>query len=181
MTAVTASLRRLGRSTPPLSRRFLGWLAAAMAVILVVGLVALAGFPTGEPTPGGVVPPSGRLAAQTRVADVHVLVAVDSGDLVGMVAYDGDKGWLSVDLDPVDGSTPAAWASTAGNGPVPALSAVYGRAPGGRVTVEWADGAVHTVTTARDGAYVVAREGQVEVDRVVVADGGEVVLEVTEL
>lgn len=181
MTTVTAPHRRRSRFTPPFSRPSLGWVAAGIAVVLVVGLVALAGFPTGEPTPQGLVPPSGRLAAQTRVAGVHVLVVVDSGDLVGMVAYDGDKGWLSVDLDPVDGATPAAWASTAGNGPVPALSAVYGRAPGDRVSVEWADGVVDTVATARDGAYVVAREDQVEVDRVVAADGDDVVLEVTEL
>lgn len=181
MTVVTASLQRLGRFAPPLSRRLLGWFAAGVAVLLVVGLVAVAGFPTGEPTPEDVVAPSARLAAQTEVAGVHVLVAVDSGDLVGMVAYDGEKGWLSVALDPVDGSTPAAWASTAGNGPVPALAAVYGRAPGDRVTVEWADGAVDTVATERDGAYVVGREGQTEVDRVVVIDGDDVVLEVTEL
>lgn len=181
MSAVTASLRRFGRAAPPLSRRLLGWVAAGVALVLVVGLVALAGFPTGEPTPEDVVPPSARLAARTEVAGVHVLMAVDSGDLVGMVAYDGDKGWLSVDLDPVGGSTPAAWASTAGNGPVPALSAVYGRAPGDRVSIEWTDGAVDTVATERDGAYVVAREGQVEVARVVVTDGDGVVLEVTEL
>lgn len=181
MTAVTASVRRLTRSASLRSRRFLGWVAAGAAVILAVGLVALAGFPTGEPTPQDVVPPSGRLAAQAQVGGVHVLVAVDSGELVGMVAYDGDKGWLSVDLDPVDGSTPAAWVSTAGNGPVPALSAVYGRTPGDRVRIEWADGAVDTVATERDGAYVVGREGQTEVDRVVVTDGDEVVLEVTEL
>ena len=80
------------------------------------------------------------------------------------------------------GRTTAAWTATTGNDEVPALSAVYGRALGARITVHWADGVVGSARPARDGAYVVAREGRVEVDAVrVVDESGIVTAEVTDL
>jgi hypothetical protein len=65
---------------------------------------------------------------------------------------------------------------------VPALSAVYGRAPGAHVVVHWSDGERSRIATERDGAYVVARAGVHTVERAVILDDtGGVVLEVTEL
>lgn len=172
--------RAAGR--PGVSRGLVGWLGGATALVLVVGLVAVGGFPTGHPSPEDVVAPGARLAARAPVDDVHVLLTVEAGELVALVAYEDDKGWLAVDLEPVPAGTAAAWAATGGDGPVPALSTVYGRAPGAAVRVEWADGEASLVRTARDGAYVVARDGRFEVDRVeVLDDDGELVLEVTEL
>lgn len=185
---MTALVMRRVRSmrAPDASRRVIGWAAAVLSLLVVVALVAVAGFPTGERSPAALVPPGGRLAAQAAIDDVRVLLTVQEGELVGIVAYQGEKGWLGIDLEPVAGSTPAAWAATDGaddtNAPVPAMSTVYGRADGAEVEVEWSDGRTDRAATARDGAYAVARRGRVGVDKVVVLDGdGGTLLEVTEL
>lgn len=184
---MTALVVRRVRSlhAPAASRRVIGWAAAVLSLLIVVALVAVAGFPTGERSPAALVPPAGRLAAQTAIDDVRVLLTVQEGELVGIVAYKGEKGWLGIDLEPVAGSTPAAWAATDGadgDAPVPAMSMVYGRADGANVEVEWSDGRTDRAATARDGAYVVARRGRVSVENVIVLDDdGGTLLEVTEL
>jgi hypothetical protein len=164
------------------ARRRVAWAGALVALVLVVGLAAVASFPTGSPSPEGVVPSGGRVAATGRVGSARVLLAVESGDLVLRVAYKGEKGWHGVAAEPVDGDSPAAWSSTDGEGKVPALSSVYGRPRGARVRVLWSDGKRDEVDLALDGAYLIARAGRVAVDRVVVLDAdGATVLEVTEL
>lgn len=158
------------------------WVSAVTALLLAVGLAAVAGFPTGDPSAEAVVPSGARLAARAAVADVHVLLTVDAGDLVVRIAFEGEKGWHGVAADPVPGRTAAAWTATAGNGSVPALSAAYGRVEADRVVVHWTDGTRASAVPARDGAYVVARPGRVLVDRVVALDAaGMPVLEVTDL
>lgn len=179
-TLVLDRLRALRR--PAWSRPAIGWAAAVLVLTVTVALVGIADFPTGERSPQGLVPSGARLAARAAVDDVHVLLTVEAGALVAIVAYEGEKGWLGVDLEPVPAGTAAAWAATTGRGPVPALSTVYGRAPGAAVRVAWADGRASRVETERDGSYVVARAGRLVVEKVVVlGDGGETVLEVTEL
>lgn len=179
--AVEAELVEDSSGPKQVRRRIVVWAGAVAGLLLVVALVAVAGFPAGEPSPADLVASDARLAARAPIEDVHVLLTVSGGELVTIVAYEDDKGWLGVDLEPVARETPAAWAATSGEGPVPALSTVYGIAPGERVRVDWSDGETTRIDTERDGAYVVARPERVEVDRVVVRDGGETVLEVTEL
>lgn len=167
---------------PAVSRPARAWLGAVAGLLLAVGLAAVASFPTGAPGPTRLLPPGARLAASAPVDGVRVLLTVQGGELVGVVAWKGEKGWHGIDLDPVPGSTAAAWSTTAGEGPVPALSVVYGRAPGRVVGVGWADGRRASVRTEEDGSYVVARPGRHRVARVTVADErGREVLEVTEL
>lgn len=185
---VLGRFRGVGRwftTREPRRRGAVAWAGAAVALLLAVALVAVAGFPTGDATPAAVAPPGARVAVDEPVAGVtgvHVLLTVEAGELTAIVAYDTDKGWLGVDLEPVPAGTVAAWAATRGEGPVPSLSAVYGRAPGTLVEIEWADDETTRVMTERDGAYVAARQGRVAVNRVVVLDdGGGVVMEVTEL
>ncbi|MBI2169687.1 MAG: hypothetical protein HYU28_09360 [Actinobacteria bacterium] len=191
MTALVLDRVRAFRLKVPAARLRL-WIAAAISLIVVVALVGIAGLPTGTRSPEGLVPGSARLAAQARVDDVEVLLTVEAGKLIAIVAYEGEKGWLGVDLDPVKSGTVAAWAATRGEGEVPALSTVYGRAPlsrsegaarapGAHLLVRWSDGEVSHVEPERDGSYVVARPGRVEVDTVVVTERGETVIEVTEL
>lgn len=181
MTALVFDRMRIFE-TGDVARRLTPWMASVSAVLLVVALVAVAGFPTGQASADRLVRKGARLAAQAEVEGVKVLMTVDSGKLAAMVAYQGDKGWLGVDLEPVPADTVAAWAATDGDGPVPALSAVYGRASGVQVQVLWADGAIDVVATARDGSYVMARPGRVGVDRlVVVDDAGRLVLKIDDL
>ena len=166
----------------PVPRRALAWVGGVIVILLAVGLTAVASFPTGAATPADLVGRSGRLAASAAVGDVEVLLSVDGGELVAIVAYPSAKDWLGVDLEAVPGGTAAAWAATSGGGSVPALSAVYGRAPGAHVVVHWSDGERSRIATERDGAYVVARAGVHTVERAVILDDtGGVVLEVTEL
>lgn len=180
MTMLALSRFGLRRDFAPTRSEVTG-LAAVVVLLLVVALVAFAGFPTGERSPAALVSDGARLATRADVADVEVLVTVKAGELVAVVAYEGEKGWLGIDLEPVPAGTAAAWAATDGDGPVPALSMVYGRATGDRVSVAWADGRSSAVTPERDGSYVAAREGRQSVEKVIVFDGEQVVLEVTDL
>ena len=181
MTAVRLDRPRALHLPSP-SRRAVGWVSAVLALLVVVALVGVADLPTGERSAEAVVPHGARLAARAPLDDVHVFLTVDRGDLVTIVAYEGEKGWLGVDLEPVPGRTPVAWAATEGGGDIPALSVVYGRVDGESVRVEWADATVSKVEAERDGAYVVARRGKIVVEKVVVLDAtGRAVLEVTEL
>jgi hypothetical protein len=134
---------------------------AAAATQLVAALVGLAGLPTGAATAAATVPEGGRVAASVPVAGVRVMVLSTSGRLSLLVAYSGEKGWHGIEVDPAPAGSVAAWAATVGSREVPALSAVYGRAQGGRVRVDWADGRVAETDTAADGTYLVARPGRV--------------------
>jgi hypothetical protein len=140
----------------------------AAGVLLVAGLVGLASVPTGAETVQGTVPEGRRVAASARVADVRVMVLSSGSRLNVLVAYHGEKGWHGVAVDPAPAGAVAAWAATRGGGDVPALSAVYGRATGAKVTVRWVDGRTASTTPASDGTYLVARTGMVRAARVTV-------------
>jgi hypothetical protein len=152
---------------------------AAAAGLLVVALIGLASLPTGASTATGTVPDGSRLASSTRVEDVRVMVLSNGGRLNLLVAYEGDKGWHGVEVEPAPRGAVAAWAATRGAGDVPALSAVYGRADGARVRVRWADGRTDDATTESDGTYLIARTGRVRSDHVtVLGEDGAAVTEV---
>jgi hypothetical protein len=152
---------------------------AAAALLLAVALVGLASVPTGADTPQGTVPDGRRVAAQTRVGDVWVMVLSGRSRLNLLVAYRGEKGWHGVAVDPAPAGAVAAWAATRGGGDVPALSAVYGRATGAEIRVRWADGWTAVTETASDGTYLSARPGMVRSsDVTVVGDDGAVLNEV---
>ena len=160
-------------------RRSSRLLAASTSLLLVLSLVGLASLPTGASTATGVVPDGHRVAASAGVGEVRVMVLSASGRLGLLVAYEGEKGWHAVEVDPAPLGAVAAWAATRGAGEVPALSAVYGRAEGARVRVQWADGQLAEVSTATDGTYLVARPGRVRSAQVTVLGGdGAVIVEV---
>jgi hypothetical protein len=144
-------------NSPRTPRAVLG----AALVVLVAGLVGLAGLPTGAVSAAATVPDGERIAASTEVADIRVMVLSTGGRLNLLVAYHGEKGWHGVEVDPAPVGAVAAWAATAGSNQVPALSAVYGRVQGSRVRIRWADGRTADATTAADGTYLVARPGRV--------------------
>ena len=148
--------------------------AALVGIVLVAGLLGAAAQPTGRATAEGVVGRAARVASRTDVADVAVLLTVERGDLALVVAYHRDKGWFGVPVDAVPAGAATAWTATRGGGPVPPLSAAYGRTePNERVRVIWSDHRTATVAAARDGLWVVARGGRVELERVdhLAADG----------
>ena len=154
-------------------------LQVSAGVLLVAALIGLASLPTGAASAAATVPDGRRLAASAAVADVRVMVVSAAGRLNLVVAYKGEKGWHGVDVDPAPRGAVAAWAATRGAGEVPALSAVYGRADGPRVRVQWADGRTADAVTASDGTYLVARAGRVRSQQVtVVGDDGAVIIEV---
>lgn len=158
------------------------FLALAAGFTVFAGLVVLASLPTGADEPEGVVPEGARLAARADVEGAAVLLLSRGGDLAIQVAYEGPKGWLGVPLSPGKTETPAnlstvaSRVATAGGGPVPALTAAFGTAPGAgaRVTVTWADGTRAEAELASDGTWLVARPGVTEVASVVVRRGGRV-------
>jgi hypothetical protein len=101
------------------------------------------------------------------------------GALSAHVAYESAKGWLDLGLPSAPTGAVAAWAGTGGRGPIPALSAVYGRAPGSTVEVLWTDGTETSVRTQSDGVYLTARSGQVRAAHVkVLAEDGTTTLEI---
>ena len=148
---------------------------------LLAGVVAIAVQPTGAPTPAGLIPASSRLAVDRVIGSDHVLLVSTADDRLGvLVAYRSDKGWLAVDAAPVTASAVAAWTSTQGAGPVPALSMTYGRAtsrPGvAAVDVAWADGSTTRVAVSDDGSWLAVHPGNVEVAQVrLLAAGNRVV------
>jgi len=169
MTALVLDRMR-SFETGDVARRLVPWAGGAVALLLVVALVAVAGFPTGASSPERLVPAGARLAAEAQVDGARVLMTVEGGELAAIVAYKADKGWLGVDLEAVPADTVAAWAATDGGDAVSALSAVYGRVAGVQVQVRWDDGTISFAETARDGSYVVARRGRLGVDRLVAID-----------
>ncbi len=147
--------------------------------VLFVALVWLASLPTGAGSPEATVGEGSRLAARATVGDVEVLVIASGGALSVQVAYPSPKGWLSARLPAAPSTAVAAWAATVGQGPIPALSVIYGRAPGASVEVEWADGERTSVRPRRDGVYVAVRNRRVASARVIVRDDdGAIVAEV---
>jgi hypothetical protein len=163
----------------PLARRVAG---VAAAVLLGAGLVAFASYPTGTARPDGVVRGGARVAAADRVGDVWVMLVSDQGRLGVVVAYNEGKGWLGVRLAPAPGRGIASYATTPGSGPIPALSAVFGRVDGGpgQVRVRWADGRDQQAMVAVDGTYLVTRPGRVRGHDVrAVDEGGGVLAEVS--
>jgi hypothetical protein len=151
----------------------------AAGVLLVVALIGLASLPTGAATANGTVPDGRRVAAAATVSDVRVMLLSSSRRLGLLVAYEGEKGWHGVEVDPAPRGAVAAWAATTGAGDVPALSAVYGQADGVKVRVRWSDGRTNEVTTESDGTYLIVRPGRVRSDHVtILGEDGAVVTEV---
>lgn len=157
-------------------RRVRAWAVVVAGFAAFSALVLLASLPTGANEATGVVADGSRLAARERLDDVWVFLVSDAGRLRLQVAYEGPKGWLSASLDPQSADVVAARSTTAGGGPIPPFTAVYGRAPGERVEVHWADGTTATVDPESDGSYVAVRAGDVRVDDVVVSNGAVVVI-----
>lgn len=183
MSTVAVPLR-LPVPTGPARRRAFAAVGAASALLLAVGLAALASVPTGAARVSGVLPGDARVAVQERIGAVQVLVASRPAGLVLVVAHHEAKGWFGTEAARVPARTPAAWAQTPGAGPVPALSAVYGRAAAGvrLVRVQWSDGAVTERAPASDGTYLAARPGRTGAGVVRFLDAsGAVVSEVTGL
>ena len=164
--------------TRPLVTRALG---AAIVGTLCAGVVAIAAEPTGAATPAGVVPSSSRLADDVTVDGVHVLlVSTDEDRLAVLVAYRGRKGWLAVEPSAAPPAVQTAWTTTAGAGPVPALTMSYGQTQSPRVRVQWSDGRVSDVAPEPDGSWLAVRPGQLGVERVELLDAaGHVVSSVT--
>lgn len=147
-------------------------LGAAIVATLLAAVVAIAAEPTGAATPAGVVPSSSRLASDVRVDGVHVLLVSTSQDrLAVMVAYRGRKGWLAVHPSAAPTGAEAAWTSTAGAGPVPALSMAYGTTSAADVQVRWSDGTSGDLRPGGDGSWLAVRRGQLSVESVVFRDG----------
>lgn len=175
MTAVVNQIERdatpetTGRGRA-LLRRHRWSLGGLVASVVVMALVLLASLPTGAPTADRTVPAGARLAARAHAAHVEVLVISKAGTLSAQVAYQSTKGWLSAPLEASPSNVVAAWTGTKGDGPIPALAIVYGRAPGRSVRVVWADGKRTTVRTASDGVYVVTRDRYVRSKSVRVLD-----------
>ena len=147
------------------------------ASVVVVGLTWLASVPTGADSAAATIGDGSRLAATAPLDDVEVLIAASGGALSVHVAYSTPKGWLSVRLPAAPSTAVAAWAATDGNGPIPALSVVYGRANGAEATITWADGEQSTATLGTDGVYVAVRAERVASEHVSIrgADGSSVV------
>lgn len=143
-------------------------LAVAVGVVLAAALVGLAALPTGAPHAEAVVPPDSRVAGTAVVDGARVLLVSKAGRLRVVIAYRGDKGWFGARATAPPAHTAVAWTATRGAGPVPALSAVYGRVTGATVQVQWADGRASRAVTATDGTFVTARAGRVRARAVLV-------------
>lgn len=164
------------------ARRRPGLVAGLVATLVALALIAIGVQPTGVDEAADTVPDNGRLASMVPVNDDRVLLVSRGGALEVHVAYQGPKGWLSVQLPAAPANSVAAWAASPGEGPLEPLAAVYGRAVGTSAIVTWDDGRVDEVELASDGVYLVAREGRIAPSRVeVVDDEGESMFEVTEL
>ncbi|MBA3652943.1 MAG: hypothetical protein H0W70_01980 [Actinobacteria bacterium] len=136
-------------------------LPIAVGALLVGNAGALAAMPSGERHLAEVIPPGNRVVVSRTLDGARVLVVSSRRDLRLLVAYKQRDRWHSVRVDPAPAGSSAAWAATTGSGPVPAFSAVYGRAPGEKVVVRWADGKA-TPTVPVKGAYLAVRRGRIK-------------------
>ena len=152
-------------------------LGGAIVATMLAAVVAIAAEPTGAKTAAGVVPSSSRLSADVRVDGVHVLLVSTSEDrLAVLVAYHARKGWLAVHPSAAPSGTQAAWTTTTGAGPVPALSMAYGTTTSAAVEVRWSDGSNTDVRPHDDGSWLAVRTGVQSLTQVVFTDAsGKVV------
>jgi hypothetical protein len=151
---------------------------ALVAVLLVAGVVGLITTPSGASSPAGTVGGSARITARASVGAARLLLVTEGGRLQLVVAHRRHGDWFGVQVDRPPADSAAAWAATRGGGGVPPLSAVYGRAQqaGAAVRVTWTDGRGSDVVPAKDGSWLVAREGHVRSRQVTVTDAAGAVL-----
>jgi hypothetical protein len=136
-------------------------LIGAVGVLLVGDAVGLAAMPSGTRHMSGVIPEGSRIVISQPVGRARVLVLSYRKSLRLLVAYKRYDRWHSVRVDPAPAGSHAAWAATEGAGPVPAFSAVYGKAPGDKVVVRWKDGKADSIVPVK-GAYLAVRRGHFE-------------------
>lgn len=135
-------------------------LISAVGVLLLGDVVGLAALPSGSRELADALPKTGKVVSTHALRDVRVIVLETSQKLRLVVAYKQRDRWRTVRVDPAPASSNAAWAATTGAGPVPAFSAVYGRAPGDKVVVRWVD-AQTTEVKPVNGVYLAVRRGHV--------------------
>jgi hypothetical protein len=143
--------------------RFRRTLTVAIGALLLGNAIALAALPSGEKKLADVIPDGQQIVLSRTVGSARVLLLSDgraTSRLRLLVAYKQRDRWHSVHVKPVSGASDAAWAATEGSGPVPAFSAVYGRAPGDKVVVRWTDTKTTEVVPVK-GAYLAVRRGRV--------------------
>ena len=144
-------------------RRALAIVAIAL-VVLDVGVLQFR-VPHGQKKVEGVVPKGDTLVLSRTLDNIHVLVVNDQGSLRLIVAYRKHQRWHGLRVAKAPAGSHAAWAATEGSGPVPAFSAVYGRAPGNSVVVRWRDGTTSPVVP-ENGIYLALRRGHLRPDGV---------------
>ena len=155
-------------------------LAGACIVLLVTALIALAVIEPGEESIEAVVPDGARIVQRQPVDDADVLLVTEGDRLQVVVAHKERGGWFATEVDPAPATASAAWVATRGDGPVPALSAVYGRSVGTRVTVQWADGANGEAAAATGNPFLIVRAGHQRSQKVtMLGPDGSVVAEVS--
>ena len=155
-------------------------LAVATGLLLVIALVALTVLEPGEDSVDAVVPDGARIVQRQRIDDANVLLVREGDRLQVVVAHKERGGWFATEVDPAPSTASAAWVATRGDGPVPALSAVYGRSVGTRVTVQWADGGSGEATSASGDPFLIVRAGHQRSQKVtMLGPDGAVVAEVT--
>ena len=134
-------------------------LAGACALLFVAALLALTFADAGEGSLEDVVPAGARVVARRPVDGVTVLLVSRRDRLQVVVAHKERGGWFATRVDPAPAGASASWIATRGEGPVPALSAVYGRSVGTDVAVDWADGRSDTTRAEAGDPFLVVREG----------------------
>jgi hypothetical protein len=136
-------------------RRFL---PVAIVVLLIGDVIGLAALPSGKKKLADVVPKHAVVVLNRSLDKIRVLVINENRSLRLLVAYRQRSRWHSVRVAKAPAGSHAAWAATEGSGPVPAFSAVYGRAPGDKVVVHWRDG-TNSPIVPENGVYLALRRG----------------------
>ena len=155
-------------------------LAVGCAILFAAGVAAALVVDPGDDSVEDVVAENARIVARRPVDGATVLLVSERDRLRVVVAHKERGGWFASEADPAPAGASASWVATRGDGPVPALSAVYGRSVGQVVNVAWADGRTGEVTAAPGDAFLVVRAGHQRSSKVTMrgADGA-VVAEVT--
>ena len=151
-------------------------LAGACAGLLVLGLVAVLTLDPGGDSVEDVVPDGASIVARRPVGDATVLLVSDSGRFQVVVAHKERGGWFATRATPAPATASASWVATRGDGPVPALSAVYGRSVGQVVTVDWADGRTGEARSAPGDGFLIVRSGHQRSAKVTMRGGDGAVL-----